>query len=247
MKNKKLLIIIILIIIIILFFSILLIMSKNNTNKNNNEITSNSNVSSDIEDSNTYTFFNKLDEKNETTLIIDKQKSFAYKKEVIDGFESDYVIRNESTYLLDDNEKQYYKYANNSNLTSELSIIIDAFKEAKNTENTERIKGKIYNYVEVNTSDFLYNEEEFIENDEDYSNIKTRLYFSNNELKYIKTILNNKQELLEASLITEIDSTKFELPKDYKEVVVEEEENNAGNEMQEEDESEEEEQETENN
>ena len=50
------------------------------------------------------------------------------------------------------------------------------------------------------------------------TNVKTRFYFdSKNNLTYIKTILDNKQELLKVTLEKDVKDSIFEIPSDYAE------------------------------
>lgn len=50
------------------------------------------------------------------------------------------------------------------------------------------------------------------------TNVKTRFYFdSKNNLTYIKTILDNKQELLKVTLKKDVKDSIFEIPSDYAE------------------------------
>ena len=49
----------------------------------------------------------------------------------------------------------------------------------------------------------------------DETNIKTRFYYSGNDLKYIKTITENNEELLEIKIEYEADDSLFEIPEGY--------------------------------
>lgn len=48
--------------------------------------------------------------------------------------------------------------------------------------------------------------------------VKTRFYFDNNNLVYIKTIIGNKQEIFKVNISYDVDSKLFEIPSDYKEI-----------------------------
>lgn len=46
---------------------------------------------------------------------------------------------------------------------------------------------------------------------------KTRFYFDGKDLKYIKTIAGNKEELLKVTISKDVDNKLFQIPSDYEE------------------------------
>ena len=77
------------------------------------------------------------------------------------------------------------------------------------------IKGKKYSYEEYDGSSMFMISNLININD---TNVKTRFYFdSKNNLTYIKTILDNKQELLKVTLEKDVKDSIFEIPSDYAE------------------------------
>ena len=88
----------------------------------------------------------------------------------------------------------------------------------------EKIYGISYKYEEYNgVSSFLFSEQETIEID----SVKTRFYFKGNELVYLKTIYNvkdeetgettEKEELQTIKVEYEVNNSVFEIPSDYAE------------------------------
>ena len=120
-----------------------------------------------------------------------------------------------STYLILPDRKEYYIYEGNN---VDQTFLIDGIKEIMGkeyTKGTEKVKGKKYKYEEYSGSTMflLSNSLNLDEND-----VKTRFYFdSKDNLVYIKTIYGDKHELLKVSLTNDIDSSVFEIPADYAE------------------------------
>lgn len=128
------------------------------------------------------------------------------------------------TYLIFHDNKEYYVYPNN-NLDEQ--ILTDNLKEIIDLEYTtgkEKIYGKTYKYEEyMGVSDFLISSTRDMETD----SIKTRFYFKGNELVYLKTIYNTKnQETGDITQVEELQTIKveykvedsvFEIPSDYAE------------------------------
>ena len=152
-----------------------------------------------------------LDDNNK--LYYAKSGDTAYTDTTYNGSESKYVIKDGNSYLLMDESKKYYTYANN---TIDLNLVIDTLeklKEEEHQDGEEQIDGKNYNYEEYSTitelaiSDFS----------ENTSNAKTRLYFQGDKLVYIKTIAGDKQELLKVETTYKVDNQLFNIPSDYAE------------------------------
>ena len=78
----------------------------------------------------------------------------------------------------------------------------------------EKIDGKTYNYEEISEcQDFLINDELSVNNLE-YA--KTRLYYSNENLVYIKTIVGENEEIIKVSISYDsVDNDYFNIPEDY--------------------------------
>ena len=50
---------------------------------------------------------------------------------------------------------------------------------------------------------------------QDETKVKTRFYYEGNDLKYIKTITADNEELLEIKINFEVDDSLFEIPEGY--------------------------------
>ena len=125
------------------------------------------------------------------------------------------LVKDNNTYLILHDRKEYYVYTENN---VEQTIVTDGLKEIISksyTTGTEKIKGKKYSYEEYDGSSMFMISNLININD---TNVKTRFYFdSKNNLTYIKTILDNKQELLKVTLEKDVKDSIFEIPSDYAE------------------------------
>ena len=79
----------------------------------------------------------------------------------------------------------------------------------------EKINRKKYYYEEYNgMASFI-----MWSNYEEESVIKTRFYFDQNKIAYIKTIIDDSvEELLKVDFSDEVDGSLFEIPDDYAEI-----------------------------
>lgn len=157
-----------------------------------------------------------------TTIIDDNNKEFytknqdsAYIDTIYEGEESKYIIKDGNTYLLNDDDEIYYTYQNNE---IELNKVLEQLEEVKSSElvqGSEQIEGEEYEYEEYSgfTSFALK-----LSDDGDTENIKTRFYFKDDNLVYIKTITQNTQELLKVEISDKIDENLFEIPSNYREI-----------------------------
>lgn len=125
------------------------------------------------------------------------------------------LIKEGNTYLLVEDQKKYYTYENNE---MDLKMILRQLEEAKNkqyTQGKEKIEGKDYQYEEYEqTADFLI---KAISTQEE-EKAKTRFYFEGDKLVYIKTIIENEEELLKVEISNQVDEKLFEIPSDYESV-----------------------------
>ena len=213
-KNKRInLIVIILVIIGIIFF-----VSKIVGNKNS-KVQELAKVYNKLNSSQAYQFKWEQNDNNKTIIIKDGDKTLIdqYSKEEDSATQNHTktLIKENSTYLILPDRKEYYIYEGNN---VDQTFLIDGIKEIMGkeyTKGTEKVKGKKYKYEEYSGSTMflLSNSLNFDEND-----VKTRFYFdSKDNLVYIKTIYGDKHELLKVSLTNDIDSSVFEIPADYAE------------------------------
>lgn len=213
-KNKRInLIVIILVIIGIIFF-----VSKIVGNKNS-KVQELAKVYNKLNSSQVYQFKWEQNDNNKTIIIKDGDKTLIdqYSKDEDSATQNHTktLIKENSTYLILPDRKEYYIYEGNN---VDQTFLIDGIKEIMGkeyTKGTEKVKGKKYKYEEYSGSTMflLSNSLNLDEND-----VKTRFYFdSKDNLVYIKTIYGDKHELLKVSLTNDIDSSVFEIPADYAE------------------------------
>lgn len=221
-KNKKIIIVagviaLVAIIAIILFFTI----------KGNNENGQASKLNAYYErlkDTSTYSFSVLLDEQN--NISYQKQSNKAYVNTNYQGINSKYIIRDGNTYLIRDNDKVYYTYSNNETELYMIEMILEDIKDNEVTTGKEKIEDKNYYYEEFEGMSQFYfadlnnmNVEELAQETEDANKVKTRFYFKNNDLVYIKTIIDeNTQQLLKVDYSKKVDSNLVEIPSDYEEM-----------------------------
>ena len=124
------------------------------------------------------------------------------------------LVKNGEEFLISHAQKEYYAY--NGSLEEETTVT-DMLKELTKTDKKgkEKINDATYSFEEYEGFDgFMTSTNIDIENE----NVKTRFYFKGNELKYIKTIVENQEEeLLEINISYQVPDEMFEIPSDYSE------------------------------
>lgn len=159
-----------------------------------------------------YTFTRTLDDKNSIKTVINEKS--AYKDSNLNGSRNQYIVKDGNTYLLMESSKKYFIYQNNDMILSEILNTFEKAKESAYVTGREEINGKQYKYEEFLGVDGLAFDTDLISNDEE--NAKTRFYFDGNTLKYIKTILGEKEELLQVEISYQAKDGIFEIPSEYK-------------------------------
>lgn len=214
-KSKKniVLIVISIILLAIVIGAIVLVIKNKNTNNQENTLTSK--LCKKISEANEISYTRTIDENNKITVIVKGDK--AYKEVISDGNTTKYIVKNGNTFYLDDGEKKYYKYENNDEILTEVkeqfkNLNLSGLKVGK-----ESINCKNYKYEEIQQcQDFLFDENLSVNNLE-YAN--TRLYYKNENLSYIKTIVGENQELIKVDIsYGNINDSYFDIPSDYTEV-----------------------------
>ena len=214
-KKQKIFISICVIIVIIVVCIIIYSLTNNVPQKENeNQLV---NIYNKMVENETYTFSLKLDDNNKYT--VSRSGNMANIDTYDDGNHSTTIIRDGNTILLMYNSKKYYTYENNETGLSELSNEINEILQNQQPEKgEEQIDGKTYKYEAYKgTSYFLLNKEEFESEtflDED---VTTKFYFSGNNLKYIKTTINDKSELISVDVSYKANDDVFEIPSDFQE------------------------------
>ena len=153
----------------------------------------------------------KLNDENKRTTI--RENNNAYIEIIDEGEKSTYIIKDNTTYLLLDSTKKYYEYKNNVSLLNEFINNMNEVLKLKYEIGTEEIDGKQYRYEEFKgTSAFIINYKRNIDNED----TKTRLYFSGNDLKYIKTYVGDVEQLLDVEIkFGNQNNNSFEIPEEY--------------------------------
>ena len=213
-KNKRIFLIVIVILMIAIIFGIVKIVNKNSPKEQRL-----SKIYQDLEDSQTYLFEIEKNNNNKTIMAKKGDKTIIdqYTKNSETNVENHTttLVKDNNTYLILHDRKEYYVYTENN---VEQTIVTDGLKEIISksyTTGTEKIKGKKYSYEEYDGSSMFMISNLININD---NNVKTRFYFdSKNNLTYIKTILDNKQELLKVTLEKDVKDSIFEIPSDYAE------------------------------
>ncbi|MBR0428363.1 MAG: hypothetical protein IJK18_09255 [Clostridia bacterium] len=127
------------------------------------------------------------------------------------------VLENESYYIMH-NDKEYYDFGEEK---VDSDIIISSLKNIVKDDyisGKEEIFGTTYYYEEFNNEnmDFI-----IYANVNESSTAKTRFYFKENNICYIKNIINsedeNQEELIKTNLVYKVDNNQFEIPEDYAE------------------------------
>lgn len=212
-KKKKAIIAVILLVVLLIILGIVwyFVINNNNSKQNNSSLANVSEISKlykKLQEANVFSFETILDEENYTYYA--KSNDAAYINTVNNNKENKYLIQNGKTYLLVEDTKTFYTYNNSLNL----NMIIKGLEEIKDLEyetGKEKINNKNYTYEEYSVlTDFAKGE--FTEESQD---VKTRFYFDDGELVYIKTIEEDKEELLKVNISYDVDQNLFQIPSDY--------------------------------
>lgn len=211
-KKKKIIVISTIAIIVLLLIAggiWYFVANKNNNNENNQETSKVVRLYNTLKEKEIYSFNFILDENNR--MYYAKNKDKAYTSTIYNGSTSNYIIRDGNSYLIMEDIKKYYTYANNTIDLNLISETLETVKELEYQTGTEEIEGKNFEYeeytvlTEISMGDFS----------EVNNNVKTRFYFQGEKLVYIKTISEGKQELLKVETSYKVDNGIFEIPSDY--------------------------------
>ncbi len=213
-KKSKILLIITIIIAILAIVGIMgYFMIKNKNTESIEEVSKLNQYYQKLQNTEMYSFEILLDAEN--SIHYEKNKNQAFYTSTYEGKTSKYLIKDGNTYLLRDNDKVYYTYTNNETELYKIELQISQIKDKPVTFGKEKINKKQYKYEEFEgLSEFYFG----TTTSTDEENIKTRFYFDGNDLKYIKTINGENEQLVTINYKEEIDSNSFVIPEDYKEM-----------------------------
>lgn len=215
-KLKKTMIIIGIIILVVVIIGVIIfaLSSKNKTNKT--EQTESVEIQKNYEkiaNSKEMTFTITLDENNKETIVI--KDGQAYKETTRNGVTYKYIVKGNDTYFVDDSNKTYYTYKNNTEISTEIQQKLSKLKEMSSNTGKEKVKGKNYQYEEFEKyQDFLINNKIAAT---DLTKAKTRIYYDNDKIVYIKTIAGDEEELLKVDIsYGNVKNDYFNIPSEYK-------------------------------
>jgi len=125
------------------------------------------------------------------------------------------LVKDDIAYYIMHNEKEYYLYDSTGIDADILISDLAVLKGKQYTSGHEKINGKDYYYEEYDgiTAFIIWSNYS-----EDESTIKTRFYFDGDNINYIKTTIEEEEELLKAELSNEVNESLFEMPDNYTEL-----------------------------
>lgn len=215
-KLKKTMIIIGIIILVVVIIGVIIfaISSKNKTNET--EQTESVEIQKNYEkiaNSKEMIFTTTLDENNKETIVI--KDGQAYKETTRNGVTYKYIVKGNDTYFVDDSNKTYYTYKNNTEISTEIQQKLSKLKEMSSNTGKEKVNGKNYQYEEFEKyQDFLINNKIAVT---DLTKAKTRIYYDNDKIVYIKTIAGDEEELLKVDIsYGTVKNDYFNIPSEYK-------------------------------
>ncbi len=161
----------------------------------------------------TYSITIQLNDNNKYT--VSRKGDIANIDTYNDGSHTTNIVKDGNTYLLMYNTKRYYTYQNNVTGLGEISNQLNEIIQSQEPEKgQEEVNGKKYRYEEYKgVSDFLMNTDEGISEED----TNTRFYFDGDDLKYIRTIMGDKSELISVDVSYNVDDSIFEIPSDFQE------------------------------
>ena len=164
-----------------------------------------------LKESEKYQFTRKVNDENQVTIA--KSGDRAYEEETFNGKKTYYVVNEGDLYLLNKSTERYYKYQNNDEILHEITDAFSRIEGMTYTEGKEDINEKSYKYEEFKgIQEFLIDSNLYTDNSDEAI---TRFYYSGDDLKYIKTIVGDKEELLEINIEYNVDNSLFEIPEGY--------------------------------
>ena len=152
MKNNKLkkpmiIIGIIILVIVIIGVIALFIFNSNKTNKETQtESVEMQKNYEKIANSKEMIFTTTLDENNKETIVIKDDQ--AYKETTRNGVTYKYIVKGNDTYFVDDSNKTYYTYKNNTEISTEIQQKLSKRKEMSSNAGKEKVNGKNSQYEE---------------------------------------------------------------------------------------------------
>lgn len=215
-KLKKPMIIIGIIILVVVIIGVIIFAISSKNKKKKTEQTESVEIQKNYEkiaNSKEMTFTTTLDENNRETIVI--KDGQAYKETTRNGVTYKYIVKGNDTYFVDDSNKTYYTYKNNTEISTEIQQKLSKLKEMSSNTGKEKVNGKNYQYEEFEKyQDFLINNKIAVT---DLTKAKTRIYYDNDKIVYIKTIAGDEEELLKVDIsYGTVKNDYFNIPSEYK-------------------------------
>lgn len=215
-KKKITLILVILILAFLVIGGIVFLYCRSNKTTEEND-TSNSKLNQlyeDLKSKGEYSFSTVLDSNNK--MYYAKSTDKAYIDTIHKGTESKFIIRDGNSYLLMEDRNVYYTYNNNEVDLNKIELNLESIKDAEFTKGKEKMDNVSYEYEEYKILTDLTMQD--TSNMTSREEIKTRFYFKDGNLAYIKTVIGEKQELLKVDISYNVDNSLFEIPSNYQEM-----------------------------
>lgn len=214
-KNKKIIIVVSAVVIIAIICVVAFFMIKDNgktgeTDSNDSKL---SQIYEKMNEKLVYTFTATLNDKN--SKIVKRRNDKARIELNLDGEKSTDIIKDGNTYLVVASDERVYKYQNNDmELIELLTNIEDTINSQIPQKSREEINGKKYDCEEYKGITYFSLLQSTSDDDEEKS--CTKFYFKGNNLEYIKTKINDKEELLKINIsYDDISENEFEIPSEY--------------------------------
>ncbi len=214
-KKRKIVIISVIAIVIILAIATITVIVLNQKNNEESQTNIVNEVYNKLQQNDKYIIETTLDNNNK--MYYAKDGNMAYLSTTTDGDELKLLIKDGNTYLIKDDEKTYYTYKNNETELSKISTQLEELENQEFKKGKEKIEDKTYKYNEYyGLTDFAIQDMTNGDGQEE-QNAKTRFYYDNDKLVYIKTIVGDKQELLKVNISYDVDNDLFNIPSNYEE------------------------------
>lgn len=215
MKNQKVAKIIFIILVIILIISIFFLFRGDKKDRTKN-------IYKTICNSIQYTFSIEEGNSSANKFIISKNGENKSLDLTSEGEHTTTLVKDGYVYFVMHKQKEYSVYENEDTDQVEANILesdLDKIQNSSYLTGKEKIYGKLYYYEEYEDIDSFIMSGIALEED---TKIKTRFYFEGDKIKYIKTMLNDEddliEELLKIDLSLDYDESLFEIPSDYAEL-----------------------------
>ncbi len=214
-KNKKIIIVVsaVVIIAIICVVAFFMIKDKGKTEETDNKNSKLSHIYEKMNEKLVYTFTATLNDKN--SKIVKRKGDKARVDLNLEGEKSTDIIKDGNTYLVVASDEKVYKYQNNDMELIELLMNIeDTIDSQIPQKSKEEINGKKYDCEEYKGITYFSLLQSTLDDNEETS--YTKFYFKGNNLEYIKTKINDKEELLKINIsYDDISENEFEIPSEY--------------------------------